>query len=143
MIWFYRLQQHVAITRFECTVLLVAALGFGGGFVAQTVQEQSRPLASEVYAEADLRFYTASQQPRSVPVAERQEAMPQPQPVIDLNRASAEELQRLPRVGPKTAACILDYRARRGGFRRVEDLTRVSGIGPKTLERLAPLVVVD
>jgi competence protein ComEA len=59
--------------------------------------------------------------------------------VIDVNRASLTELQRLPLIGPKKAQKILDERARRP-FKNVEDLRRVPGIGPKTLERVRPYV---
>lgn len=61
---------------------------------------------------------------------------------LDLNRASAEELESLPGVGPKMAARILEDRVRRGRFRTPRDLGRVKGIGPKTLARLLPLVTV-
>src|SRR5262245_57099478 len=60
----------------------------------------------------------------------------------DLNRASAGELDRLPGVGPVLAARIVDYRARHGAFRRVEELMAVRGIGPRLYARLAPRVSV-
>jgi competence protein ComEA len=60
---------------------------------------------------------------------------------IDVNRASREELQRLPGIGPKLAERIVEERARRP-FRSVDDLDRVPGIGPKTLEKLRPFVRV-
>ena len=63
------------------------------------------------------------------------------EPPIDVNTATAEELQRLPAVGPVTARAILAARER-GPFRSVEDLDRVKGIGPKTLDKLRPFVVV-
>jgi len=59
---------------------------------------------------------------------------------LDLNRASADELEGLPGIGPKTAQRILDDRRVHGPFHRPKDLTRVKGIGPKTLERLLPHV---
>jgi len=59
---------------------------------------------------------------------------------LDLNRASADELEGLPGIGPKTAQRILDDRRVRGPFKKPKDLTRVKGIGPKTLERLLPHV---
>jgi competence ComEA-like helix-hairpin-helix protein len=61
---------------------------------------------------------------------------------LDLNRASADELEGLPGIGPKTAQRILDDRRVRGPFHRPKDLTRVKGIGPKTMERLLPHVTV-
>lgn len=56
---------------------------------------------------------------------------------LDLQRASAEDLEVVPGIGPKLAARIVEDRARRGGFRSVEDLQRVKGIGPKLSARLA------
>lgn len=58
---------------------------------------------------------------------------------INLNRATAEELQRLPGIGPKLSQRIVEERLK-GGFRTVEDLRRVPGIGPKTIEKLKPFV---
>jgi competence protein ComEA len=61
---------------------------------------------------------------------------------LDLNRATTEELELLPRIGPTLARRIVEDRAERGPFRSVEDLGRVRGIGPRTLEELAPLATV-
>jgi competence protein ComEA len=61
---------------------------------------------------------------------------------LDLNTATAEDLQRLPGVGPVLAARILEWRQANGRFRSVADLEKVSGIGPRTAQRLAPLVRV-
>ncbi len=62
---------------------------------------------------------------------------------LELNRASAEELEGLPGIGPKTAERIVADRKKRGRFRTVKDLGRVKGIGPKTLARLSPHLVVE
>ena len=59
---------------------------------------------------------------------------------IDINRASASELEKLPRIGPKTAERILAFRNAYGAFRSADDLQQVKGIGPKTLELLRPHV---
>lgn len=61
---------------------------------------------------------------------------------LNLNQASAEELEALPGIGPALAARIVAYREEHGPFIAVDDLLRVSGIGPKTLDRLQGLVVV-
>ncbi|MEZ4248964.1 MAG: helix-hairpin-helix domain-containing protein [Polyangiales bacterium] len=58
---------------------------------------------------------------------------------LDLNRATAEELELLPRIGPALAARVVEARP----FDTVDDLRRVRGIGARTLERLRPLVRVE
>jgi competence protein ComEA len=63
--------------------------------------------------------------------------------VVDLNRATAEQLDTLPGVGPATAAAILAYREESGPFRSVDDLIEVHGIGDAKLEALRDLVVVS
>ena len=62
---------------------------------------------------------------------------------VILNGAGALELQRLPGIGAKRAAAILELRRRLGRFRRTSDLLRVKGIGPRTLERLSPQLLLD
>ena len=61
---------------------------------------------------------------------------------IDLNRASAAELETLPGIGPARAAAILEHRATHGPFEAAGDLRAVPGIGEVTFQRLAPLVTV-
>ena len=53
--------------------------------------------------------------------------------VVNINTATAEELQQLPRVGPATAAKIIDYRTANGPFTSVDQLLDVPGIGERTL----------
>lgn len=59
---------------------------------------------------------------------------------LDLNAASAEQLDTLPGVGPATSAAIVTYRERNGRFRTVDELLEVPGIGPAKLEAIRPLV---
>jgi competence protein ComEA len=61
---------------------------------------------------------------------------------IDLNRATADELDALPGVGPATAAAIVAYREQHGPFGTVDDLADVRGIGPAKVEALRGLVTV-
>lgn len=62
--------------------------------------------------------------------------------LLDLNRATAAELEELPGVGPVTAGAIIAWREDNGEFTSVDELQEVSGIGPATLEKLRPLVTV-
>ncbi len=62
---------------------------------------------------------------------------------INVNSATQAELELLPDVGPALAARIIEERGKGGRFTRVEDLGRVRGIGPKTIERLRSHVSVE
>lgn len=55
---------------------------------------------------------------------------------ISLSQATAEQLDALPRIGPALAARIIEWRTSNGPFRSVDDLARVSGIGPKMIVAL-------
>lgn len=61
---------------------------------------------------------------------------------INLNAATIDQLETLPGIGRKTAERILEFRTKSGGFKRIEDLMNVKGIGEKSFLKLKPLVVV-
>ncbi|HFH8379274.1 TPA: helix-hairpin-helix domain-containing protein, partial [Streptococcus agalactiae] len=62
---------------------------------------------------------------------------------INLNKADLSSLQTISGVGAKRAQDILDYRDSQGGFKTIDDLKNVSGIGEKTLEKLRQDVTID
>ena len=62
--------------------------------------------------------------------------------VVNINTASAEQLQMLPGVGEVRANAILSERKDRGGFKTVEDLRAVKGVGDSLLERMRPYVTL-
>lgn len=74
-----------------------------------------------------------------VPKRAVQEEVTPPAPV-NVNGATAEELERLPRVGPALAKRIVAWRERHGPFRGPDDLRHVRGIGPSTVRVLDSLV---
>jgi len=61
---------------------------------------------------------------------------------VNINTATVQELQLLPRVGPALAQRIVDFRSANGPFKAPEELTRVKGIGEKSFAGLAPYVSV-
>ena len=67
---------------------------------------------------------------------------PSPDMRLNLNTASAADLQALPHVGPALAARIVEDRQANGLFGSLDDLHRVSGIGDRTIESITPHVVV-
>ncbi|NBC17542.1 MAG: hypothetical protein GVY18_09545 [Bacteroidetes bacterium] len=171
MRWMYRLQQHVAITPHECSVLLGLAVLLGAGLVFRHVQSQAQPLPADYYAAQDQRFEARSAAPllpeptadaASLPVpaddaaadsTEQDDAPETAQqaastssvrlPRMNLNLATASQLERLPRIGPALSGRIVAYRDAHGPFPRVADLVEVRGIGEKTLAKVAPYVFVE
>jgi len=69
-------------------------------------------------------------------------AATEPAAPIDLNTATAQQLDALPGVGPVTADAIIAWRSEHGKFSSVDQLGEVDGIGPARLERLRNLVGV-
>ena len=65
---------------------------------------------------------------------------PAPKSTINLNTATIDQLTTLPGVGRKTAELIIEYRTKTGGFKKIEELMNVKGIGEKTFLKLKPLV---
>jgi len=61
---------------------------------------------------------------------------------VNINTASLEELQKLPRIGPQIAQRILDYRKENGNFKKIEDILKVRGIGEKVYDQLKDLITV-
>ncbi len=68
---------------------------------------------------------------------------PAPARPVDINRAPAEELAKLPGIGEGLAARIVEHRERYGRFRRAEHLLMVRGVGERRFERLRPYVVIE
>ena len=62
---------------------------------------------------------------------------------ININTATAEQLIKLKRIGPKYAEKIIQYRETNGPFKAVEDITNVKGIGPKTVEANIDVMTVE
>lgn len=63
-------------------------------------------------------------------------------PALNLNSATLEQLDSLPGVGRAVAERILEYRQKNGGFKKIEELMNVKGIGEKSFLKLKPLITV-
>jgi len=61
---------------------------------------------------------------------------------ININTASVEQLAELPGVGESTAIKIVDYREQNGGFKTIDDLLNVKGVGERKYEKMKNLITV-
>lgn len=77
------------------------------------------------------------------PVSEVEEEEKTIRRIISINEAAGEDLERLPGIGPVIAARIIEYRKQHNGFRSIEELTSVKGVGKKTIEKLKPYVTLN
>lgn len=119
-----------------------------GPLVPATIPTQA---ASEVLQDASVSQAEATAETRAPQNAQIRKkhaaarpAKALPRQPIDLNRATAVQLQQLPGVGPKMALRILELRKQLGGrFQTVEQLLDVKGIGEKKMEKLRPYVRVS
>jgi len=67
----------------------------------------------------------------------------QPSGVVNINTASSEELELLPRVGPALAGRIIEFREANGPFQTVDEILAVKGIGETSFEKLEPFIVTS
>jgi competence protein ComEA len=65
-----------------------------------------------------------------------------PKAKININTATQAEFESLPRIGPKVAQRIIDYRTQNGNFKRIEDIMKVKGIGDKIFTQIKDLITV-
>jgi competence protein ComEA len=61
---------------------------------------------------------------------------------ININTASSVELQKLPRIGPKIAQRIIDFRNQNGNFKSIEEIMKVRGIGEKVFKQIKDMITV-
>lgn len=125
--------------------LLVVAMGVS--FWAIADDRPKAPITAvmdEPLAERPPRHSDSSQEtPKIHEVVSQTRGIQQDQHLVDLNQASAEELEALPGIGAVLAQRVIALRTSTGGFRAVEDLREVRGIGAKKFNRIKSLVTVS
>ena len=132
--------------RRELWLLLVLATSLGVGLavgefkrgfpdLAERLENLDNPAPSDRPAPASPAGFPA----RPQKISEAQTKLDGP---LNLNRATAEDLRRLPGVGPMLAGQIVRARERRGPFTTIDDLLLVPGMGSKKFERIRDLVTV-
>jgi competence ComEA-like helix-hairpin-helix protein len=141
-------RKVVLYSRQQLLVLLALVATFGGGLAVERwrrahpetverLERFDRAGTEEIAASSDGR---QARTPPRPPKLRADESTTTNLP-IDLNRATLEELTRLPGIGRELAARIIEARTTEA-FASVEDLRRVRGLGASKLERMRPLVTI-
>jgi competence protein ComEA len=126
------------LIRFAMVALTMAIVCWIGWTIPASRDAETLHAQGPIQSAAPVVPLTPSSQR---PIQERSRP---PAPVLlDLNRASEEDLQRLPGIGPVLARRIVEHRQAQGTFKDVDELRRVKGIGKKTFERIRTFVVVE
>ena len=100
-------------------------------------------IAEEASITAAVVEVDAAMAPPPAVTAAPAPARASPDSPVFLNRATVDELRRLPGVGAKRADAIVALRQRMGRFQRIEDLMRVKGIGRSAIKKWRPVVRLD
>lgn len=140
MIWLYRLQQRLSITRHEGLAVLTLTVLFLTGLTVRHIQEQQiPPIAVDSLVAQPVNL------PNDTSAEGRSRIGPSPSPAnpLDINAASRNALQTLPGIGPSLSERIVKYRSTQRPFQRIAELRRVRGIGAKTLSDLRPMIEVN
>jgi len=120
------------------------AIAISGGF-AQDADQESVNLAAELKDGAQIAVPTQKVVQSSSTTPPTTDSKP---PVaktfpININTANQAELETLPGIGPVTAEKIISFRQTNGEFSIIEDIQKVSGIGPATFENIKELITVN
>lgn len=125
----------------------------GAGFAYSVLTGRSRadtpPRPAEVGTQASLEPHTRTPALGVLPVAAPGPPATRAAPAasadrkININTASAAELDLLPGIGPSLAQRIIDYREAHGPFTSIDGLDRVKGIGPKLMAKVRSRVTLD
>lgn len=116
------------------------AISAAGGFLAEAEKSQINLAALvEDGEKLDIPYIEGASPVITTP---EPEVVTSTTELIDINIASAAELESLPGIGPTTAQKIIDYREQNGPFLSIEDIINVPGIGPGTYERIKDLITV-
>ena len=123
------------VTKKEKNIILVVALilllGAVGFVIRKVINKQRILRSSDISMKETFKREDENRQESSLPAE-----------VVNINTAGLMEIEALPFLGMKRSKDIIEYRDKNGPFKSLDELTNISGIGPKTLDKLKPLITL-
>jgi len=126
----------LSLTKREKIALVFLSVSFMIGSVLTAVERRRPGTFEDFHVSGSVYGGSPEEKPELRTAAVRRDLK------LDINSATAEEFQTLPRIGPKLAERIVRWRELHGPFASVRDLLKVDGIGEKTIARIEHLVEV-
>ncbi len=123
---------HMGFSKQELRIVLFLCIGFCVGFFFWLYRNYLQPLpevASVTFSDPVVELES-----KNVFLEELK---------IDLNSSDQTQLEKLPGIGPSKAQKIIQYREQNGGFKSIDELMSVSGIGEKTLSEVKPYLYIE
>ena len=136
MIDFFTKQERIII------VFLLFGIVIGAGFRLFYSKDDFRPNSEKELLEIETQIKEKAQTIDSLLSNSNKKSSEKKfnRILIDLNSAGLEELVKLPNVGPVLAKRIIEYRAKNGNFKNIEELIKIKGIGKKKLSSIKPFL---
>ncbi|MDK2799406.1 MAG: competence protein ComEA [Clostridiales bacterium] len=121
---------------------VIDAIQLAGGEIVGTADIHAINLAAPLRDGQEVYVPAVGEQMVDTEMNRLQPSLPADNHKININTASADELDKLPGIGPATAKKIIDFRKAYNGFQSIEDIMNVSGIGEKKFEQIKELIEV-
>ncbi len=142
-----------AFTKQEQKLLLLIVIAFITGLAIKYYRQRGAEECTDVSWETEREKILSEFREAATPVHKKTPSSEHAMPGsvskdaitgrININTASFEELQILPRIGPATAKKIIEYRKAKGPFKNTADIIKVKSIGPKTFEKIEKYITID
>ncbi len=112
-------------------VALILLLGAVGFVVRKVIKKQRALRSSDISMKDTFQREDESREESKIPTEP-----------VNINTAGLMEIEALPFLGMERSKDIIEYRDKNGPFKSLDELTNISGIGPKTLDKLKPLITL-
>jgi comEA protein len=137
----YKYRYVIGATLVVIILLGLGVLGFNY-YQKNNAAKEDASVATLKQQNDQLRQELAQGATKQIVSSSAQTAVQNQGDKININTASVEDLDKIPDVGPARAKLIIDYRSQNGGFKTIEEMKNIKGIGDKTFEKMKDSITI-